>query len=178
MNLSTNLSPAFKGIQSNTKAMTLTQQRKTDSLYNAIKLSDGYQKHENGDIDVYILPKEGSKSDIEVRYADLYSGDFIKLNNLSNVVSQKCNTDSIKMADKVISTLDKIQDGEIKRPEADKDKFFNGETDVFKLRPELYDDLTDTLDMFLEGSYEESAKAMAYDDYILHNTNFSEDKEF
>ena len=178
MNLSTNLSPSFKGIQSNTEAMTLTQQRKTDSLYNAIKLSDGYQKHENGDIDVYILPRKGSNSDIEVRYADLHSGNFVKLNPLNNSVSQKYKTPTVKMADKVVDTLDKIQDGKIKRPNVDKNKFFKGETDTFKLRPELYKKLNDNIEMYSEVEYEDGAKNRAYDSYLYVNTVLSVDKEF
>jgi len=178
MNLSTNLSPSFSGIHSNTNAMTITQQEKTDSLYTALKNNDDYKRHEKRDIDVYILPREGNNSDIEIRYADLYSGNFITLNKSSNLKSQECGTDYTRMSNEIVDTLDKIQNGEIERPTVDKNEFFDGETDVFRLRPELFDELDDKIyNSDCLGSLF-ALRHVAYEDYIEKNTKYSKDTKF
>lgn len=178
MNISSNVSPKFTSIYLNTSDMNKVQERKANRLYNAIKYSDGYQKHQDGDIDVYIMPAKNNDSALEIRYADLYSGSFIHGKNNHLLKNTYKYNNIYDIADNVVATMDKIANGEIKRPEVDKEKIFNGETDVYQVNPDKLDEIVCVDDELIETMGERGAKEYVYCDYIYSDLNRNKDAEF
>ena len=205
MNITTNYcSPAFGKLKVNSSKMTKKQEDNSDKLGEALKYSDGYKPFEDYPVDVFILPKSGSKSAIKVRFADPYSGLFYRKDNKiieytynqlsgNNVndrdfyeAKAKGNDEKeIKRCvwedavEEINNTLEEIQSEEIKRPEGNKKQMFAQNTEVCKYKPDYLEKLIVLKEDFMDDdSSEKDAEKTAINLYMASNMEGNMDEDF
>lgn len=155
MYLNNNISPSFGSIQVQSSKMNRKQINTSNSLYDTIKYSDEYSKLSDEDIDIYILPK--GKSNIEVRFMDPYSGNFVRDNN--RIIKYSLDADSCRFAPKeqlakqVLDTLQNIVSGIFKRPKIDSRKIVDGNTEMAKLNPSKAENIQEMVEEFENIGY-------------------------
>ena len=107
MNVSATNSPSFGKLKINRSNMTRDQYDLANQLGRILKNSDSYTPFDAKPIDVFILPKKGTKSRLEIRYADLSAEDFYR-DNKKMIKQEYDGREPFEMADKIIETLGKL----------------------------------------------------------------------
>ncbi len=139
MNITNNISPAFKGFYVHDKNMNNTQKGISDAVINAITYSDEYLEADQNNIDVYITPARKQSDAVNVRYMDKENGYYFRDKNklVQTTVPTTC---AIDLADKIISQLRDIMEGKFGFRGYDNRMFENTNSDLAKVRPELFED--------------------------------------
>lgn len=141
MNITNNISPAFKGFYVHDENMSKTQKGISNAIIDAISYSDEYQKANENNIDVYITPNK-TKNSVNVRYMDKDNGYYFRNSNDNRrIVQTTVPTGSVlSLADKITSQLGDILSGKFGFRGHDNKMFENTNSDLAKIRPELYED--------------------------------------
>ncbi len=157
-------SQAFTGIQVQTSKMNKVQKALSDRISDIISYSDEYVKASEAGVDVYFIP--GRVEDrVKVLFMDTDSDMFYRKDNEKRVFTiLNADKENFKQADNVLEKLKQIVAGVFKEPEYDAEKILKGETDLFELRPELYEDLITEIDELAPGIGRSSAE-----DLVLHD---------
>lgn len=133
------VSQSFEGVKIHKSEMNPTQIDLCNRVSNALYKKKEYCKllKDKNDIDIYMLPKQNG---IDIRFLDLYSGNFIKNLNgkaLNIYVSETLCRFKV-LTDMIIEICTKIKNGTILRPEKNPLDSAEGETDLAKLHPKKY----------------------------------------
>ena len=140
MNIVNNISPAFKGFYVHDENMTRTQKNISNSVLNAITYSDEYLAADANNIDVYITPANKNGNAICVRYMDKENGYYFRGKNNKLVQTTVSAGAALSLADKITSQLKDILSGNFGFRGYDDKMFQNTNSDLAKIRPELYED--------------------------------------
>ncbi len=142
MNISNNISPAFKGFYVHDENMTRTQKSISNSVINAISYSDEYQAADENNIDIYITPASKNSNAVSVRYMDKENGYYFRSNKTNGKLVQTTvpSGAALSLADKITSQLRDILSGKFGFRGFDDKMFENTNSDLAKVRPELYED--------------------------------------
>ena len=206
MNITTNYcSPTFGKLKVNTSQMTPKQQDNSDKLDKSLHYSDGYQKFDDYPVDVFILPKKGSKSAIEVRFADPHTGLFYRKDNkiirytYNQLSGNNANdrdfhetktkgTDTKKETKKyawedavneINNTLEEIYSEKIEKPEGDPKKMFAEDTEVCRYKQDYLKDLITLKEDFMEENLsKEAAESSALGYYQSSDMMGNKDENF
>lgn len=125
---------SFGAIQVQKSKMGWQQRGASERLVQTIEYTDKYSdlKEDGKDIDIYILPK---KNDLEIRFMDLYSGNFIRNKKgkiLNTVMNVWVNDGYERATERTLNLYEKVINGEIARPDG---YFVNGDSDISKINP-------------------------------------------
>ena len=169
MKISNNYSPSFGSIQVGLSKMNSKQMALSDRLYDTIKYSESYLPVENNDIDIYMLPSK-SRNEIEIRFMDPISGNFIRNQNGSILKHKLGSGKSSKIeeiCDQVINTYKYILDGAISLPKINMDNILKDKTDVARLNPNKNgDEIKDLVTDWIEVGYsKDEAEHAAIEQY-------------
>ena len=141
MNIANNISPAFNGCYVHDKNMTKTQKNVSNAIIDAITYSDDYLDADDNYLDVYITPSK-DKGSVNVRYMDIENGYYIRddKHNKKIVQTKVPSGRALNLADDILSQLREILSGKFERRGYDNKMFQNLNSDLAKVRPELYED--------------------------------------
>ena len=176
-----NTTPSFGKSHINSSQMNMKQNNMTDLILNKIDYNDEYKKSDENNVDLYFIP-EGKRA-INVYCVDVKSQQIIKDNKNKNL-KFTFSADSgaaafLKQINILLNSLRGINTNEFKRPEVQNNLIANALTDVAVLRPELYENIQESTDNYIEycGLEREDAYSVAAEDFIsdYEKTNTNDD---
>lgn len=176
-----NTTPSFGKTHINGANMNEKQNRMTNLLLNKINYCDEFHKADNNNVDLYIMPS--GKKAINVYCVDTDSQQIIrdeKNKTKKHTFSTESSVrDFYKEINSLLSHLSQINDNKVERPQVKEFLIANAITDVAQMRPELYDNVREATDNYIQyyGLEANDAYNMAADDFIdeYKKTNINDD---
>ncbi|MBD5402133.1 hypothetical protein HDR58_04965 [bacterium] len=151
--------------------MNQTQRRISESIARAISYSDEYLNAGKRGIDVYILPGKKASS-VNIRFMDTTSDFFIKGKNSRAYLQEEAIRTSDTTIENILTKLKNILDGSIPKPQYKEDKVLNRQTDLAKMRPEVYDKIFQESEMLTDIMDDKTAKIYTWKDKELPDSVF------
>ncbi len=176
MQVQNNYSPSFSGIHIKTSAMNNVQQNLSRRIADMLDYTDEYVKAADT-VDVYFLPGKSEKS-VVVKFMDSFSDMFFRKGKdpvKTSIHSERSNYTTA--VDDIRAKLKDIDTGKIDTPIYDEQRLLDGTTDLAKLDPDVYAELTDDVVELKSTLGQESAESIALDIYQRAKKLFS-DPEF
>lgn len=164
MQVSNNSSPSFSGIHIKSSAMNDVQQVLSRRISDMLDYSDEYVKVAD-QVDVYFLPGKSEKS-VVVKFLDSFSDMFFR--NGKDPVKVSINNERsnfAKSVDEIRGKLLDIDTGKIDSPIYDERRFLDGTTDLVKLDPDVYAELSDDVIELQPTIGRDAAESLAIDIY-------------
>lgn len=138
MNIQNNISrQAFTGFYVQDEKMNSHQKSLSVDILDSITYSDDYLNAHRKNIDVYITPNAKKANKVNVRYMDAENGYYLR--DGKKIVQTTVESGNVlKQSDNIISQLKDILSGKYKFRGFDAKLFENVNSDLFKVRPDLF----------------------------------------
>ena len=164
-----NSTPSFGKIHINSSEMTSRQNNISNLILDRLDYKDEYLKADENDVDLYFMPAPNQS--VKVYCVDVNSQQIIKNKNSKDLTHtfslDKGFGNLYTKINALLKSLDKINKKEIKRPLVNTDLIANAQTDVARLRPEVYEEIKDLKRTFPDDN--ETISTIFVDEYKTTN---------